>query len=85
MITYFKYTNGESFTSNGIDYSGFFNVDNGIAYTGKTKDQFSEELTSKNNFSSEFYLRKLEFDNQFDSIQRITPYFTNAFDVLNKN
>jgi hypothetical protein len=85
MITYFKYTNGESFTSNGIDYSGFFNVDNGIAYTGKAKDQFSEELTSKNNFSSEFYLKKLEFDNQFDSIQNITPYFTNAFDVLNKN
>jgi len=85
MMTYFKYTNGESFTLNGIDYSGFFNVDNGVAYTGKTKDQFSEELTSKNNFSSEFYLKKLEFDNQFDSIQRITPYFTNAFDVLNKN
>jgi hypothetical protein len=85
MITYFKYTNGESFTSNGIDYSGFFNVDNGIAYTGKAKDQFSEELTSKNNFSSEFYLKKLEFDNQFESIQNITPYFTNAFDVLNKN
>jgi hypothetical protein len=85
MITYFKYTNGESFTSNGIDYSGFFNVDNGIAYTGKTKDQFSEELVSKNNFSSEFYLKKLEFDNQFESIQNITPYFTNAFDVLNKN
>jgi len=84
-MTYFKYTNGESFTLNGIDYSGFFNVDNGIAYTGKTKDQFSEELTSKNNFSSEFYLKKLEFDNQFDSIQRITPYYTNAFDVLNKN
>lgn len=85
MITYFKYTNGESFTLNGVDYSGFFNVENGVAYTGKRKDQFSEELTSKNNFSSEFYLKKLEFDNQFDSIQDITPYFTNSFDILNKN
>jgi len=85
MIKYFKYTNGESFTSNGIDYSGFFNVENGVAYTGKTKDEFSEELTSKNNFSSEFYLKKLEFDNQFDSIQDVTPYSTNAFDILNKN
>lgn len=85
MITYFKYTNGESFTLNGVDYSGFFNVENGIAYTGKRKDQFSEELISKNNFSSEFYLKKFEFDNQFDSIQDITPYFTNSFDILNKN
>ena len=85
MITYFKYTNGESFTLNGIDYSGFFNIDGNTAYTGKVKDQFSEILTSKNNFSSEFYLKKLEFDNQFDSIQDISPYFTNAFDILNKN
>lgn len=85
MITYFKYTNGESFTLNGVEYSGFFNVQSGVAYTGKVKDEFSEELTPKNNFSSEFYLKELEFDNQFNSIEDITPYFTNSFDILNKN
>jgi hypothetical protein len=85
MTTYFKYTNSESFTLNGIDYSGFFNVQNGIAYTGKIKDDFSEELTPKNNFSSEFYLKQLEFDNQFNSIENIIPYFSNSFDILNKN
>lgn len=85
MTTYFKYTNGESFTLNGIDYSGFFNIQNAVAYTGKIKDNFSEELTPKNNFLSEFYLKQLEFDNQFNSIEKIIPYFTNSFDILNKN
>ena len=36
MISYFKYTAGESFTLNGDDYSGFFTVVNGSAYTGKS-------------------------------------------------
>lgn len=85
MITYFKYTNGESFTLNGLDYSGFFNVQDGVAYTGKIKDEFSEELASKKRFLSEFYLKKLEFDNEFNYVENITPYFSSSFDILNKN
>ncbi len=85
MIAYFKYTNGESFKLNGIDYAGFFNVENGIAYTGKKKEFNSETLTPKNNFITDFYLKKLEFDNQFDAIQDIQPYYSDSFDILNKN
>ena len=85
MISYFKYTNGEAFTLNDVDYSGFFTVVDGEAYTGKIKDINSELLSPKQNFISNFYLKKLEFDNQYNSVEKIKPYFSNSFDILNKN
>lgn len=85
MITYFKYTSGESFTLNGEDYTGFFNIQNGEAFSGKKLDTTSDKLSSKGNFMSEFYLNQMEFDNQYNNIEDITPYYPNAFDILNKN
>jgi len=85
MISYFKYTNGDAFTLNNVDYSGFFTIVDDNAYTGKLKDSNSELLTPKQNFMSNFYLKKLEFDNQYNSIESIKPYFSNSFDILNKN
>jgi len=85
MISYFKYTNGDAFTLNDVDYNGFFTIVDNNAYTGKVKTNNSELLTPKQNFISNFYLKKLEFDNQYSSIENIKPYFSNSFDILNKN
>lgn len=84
-MTYFKYTNGEAFTLNNSDYTGFFNVNDNIAYSGKIKDDFSEKLTPKNNFISNFYLKKLHFNNQVGSIREIEPFLSQTFDILNKD
>ena len=62
MITYFKYTTGESFTLNGKDYTGFFNVVENSAYTGKVRTDTSETLVPKNTMLVNCYLGKKEFD-----------------------
>ena len=62
MISYFKYTAGESFTLNGDDYSGFFTVVNGSAYTGKSITPDSRLLVSKDTLLANCYLAKKEFD-----------------------
>lgn len=84
MISYFKFTSGEAFTLNGSDYSGFFHVDNGVAHTERKRSTTSEQLTPKNTFISDFYLNKMEFDNQFNSIDEVSDINANVFDVLNK-
>jgi hypothetical protein len=84
MTSYFKFTSGEAFTLNGVDYSGFFHVEDGVAYTERNKSVTSEQLTPKNTFISDFYLNKMEFDNQFDSITEASDITANVFDVLNK-
>ena len=84
MTSYFKYTNGEAFTLNNVDYRGFFNIVDEKAYTGKNKTDLSEELSPKETYISNFYLEKMEFDNQYESIDDITPTYSNVFDVLNK-
>jgi hypothetical protein len=84
MISFFKYTSGEAFTLNGGDYTGFFNVEGGVAYTERKKSVTSEQLVPKNTFISDFYLNKMEFDNQFDSITEASNMTANVFDVLNK-
>lgn len=84
MISYFKYTSDGAFTLNGIDYAGFFNVEEGVAYTERKKSATSEILVSKNTFISDFYLNKMEFDNQFNSITEASDITANVFDVLNK-
>jgi len=84
MISFFKFSSGEAFTLNGVDYFGFFNVEDGVAYTERKKSITSEQLVPKNTFISDFYLNKMEFDNQFDSIAEVSNVTVNAFDVLNK-
>lgn len=63
MINYFKYTSGNAFTLNGVDYSGFVNINDNKPYTGRIKNSFSVELSSKDNFLSRSLLEKREFDN----------------------
>jgi hypothetical protein len=63
MINYFKYTSGNAFTLSGVDYNGFVNIDDNKPFTGRVKDSFSVELSSKDNFLSRSILDKREFDN----------------------
>jgi len=63
MINYFKYTSGNAFTLSGVDYSGFVNINDNKPFTGRVKNSFSVELSSKNNFLSRSIGEKREFDN----------------------
>ena len=62
MIDYFKYTNGDSFTLSGNDYSGLFTINDGKAYTGKSFNTSSKLLSSKDTFLANCFLNKFEFD-----------------------
>lgn len=85
MIEYYKHTTGNAFTLNGNDYYGFFHVDNdGRAYTGKRQSSDMEELVYKPTFIADFYKSRRDFDNCFASIEGLTPYNVNNFDILNK-
>ena len=63
MINYFKYTAGNAFTLDDVDYSGFVNIDDKKPLTGRVKNSFSVELSSKGNFLARSIIEKREFDN----------------------
>ena len=63
MINYFKYTAGSAFTLDDVDYSGFVNIDDNKPFTGRVKNSFSVELSSKGNFLARSIIEKREFDN----------------------
>ena len=62
MIEYFKYTPAGSFTLSGAAYTGFVNVRNGVAYSGKTFSSDSRILESTDTFFANCLLNELEFD-----------------------
>ena len=62
MIDYFKYTNGDSFTLSGYEYSGLFTIYEGRAYTGKTFNTTSKLLSGNDTFLTNCFLNKFEFD-----------------------
>tara|TARA_R110000824_G_scaffold55943_3_gene153606 strand:- start:297 stop:2180 length:1884 start_codon:yes stop_codon:yes gene_type:complete len=62
MIDYFKYTTGNAFTLSGDDYTGLFNIVDGVAYTGKSITASSKVLSSSDTFLSNCFLDKFEFD-----------------------
>ena len=62
MIEYFKFTGGDAFTLSGEDYNGFFNVKDGVPYSGRTFTSDSHALSSKDTFLSVAFLQKKEFD-----------------------
>ena len=62
MIDYFKYTTGKAFTLSGDDYTGLFNIVDGVAYTGKSITASSKVLSSSDTFLSNCFLDKFEFD-----------------------
>jgi hypothetical protein len=84
MISYYKHTQGEAFKLYDNDYIGFFNVIDGVAYTGKTKTFKSEKLIPKNTFISEIYLLKMEFDSNFDKNIKINVPITEKFEIFTK-
>jgi hypothetical protein len=69
MISYFKYTAGESFTLNGRDYTGFFNVQNGSAFVGKVPTPTAPLLDIKDTMLTNAYLAKKEFDRTAAPVQ----------------
>jgi hypothetical protein len=84
MISYYKYTDGEAFTINDSDYIGFFNVIEGKAYSGKKKTETSVELTPKQTFISEIYLRQLEFDSNHEKTVTLLSVSQEKFDIFTK-
>ena len=62
MIDYFKYTNGDSFTLSGVDYSGLFTIYEGKAFTGKNYNTSSKLLSGKDTFLTNCFYNKFEFD-----------------------
>ena len=56
MIEYFKFTGGDAFTLSGEDYNGFFNVKDGVPYSGRTFTSDSHALSSKDTFLSVAFL-----------------------------
>ena len=62
MIDFFKYTNGNAFTLSGSDFTGLFNVIDGVAWTGKSFSSTSIQLSSKDTFLANCFLAQIEFD-----------------------
>lgn len=85
MISYFKYTNGESFTLDGEDYRGVFNVIDGKAYTDDVFSSESQELQPKDNFLSELYLERAEFDRTAASAYQLETTNINPRDILTQS
>ena len=100
MISYFKYTSGESFTLSGNDYTGLFNIVNGRAFTRKSLTSRSQPLSTKGTFIGNSFLAKKEFDRTFQQVQRarvltkphISPkdiidqaFLNKNLDILNDN
>ena len=56
----FKYSTGNEFSFKGENYIGYYNVNNGVAY--KTRDRQDDILESKNNISSLIELGGEYFD-----------------------
>lgn len=83
MKSYFKHTNGESLTLNGESYTGFFHIVNNVPYTDPYCKPDSEELKWKTTFRGNLFENRMEFDNSYDNVETITPYYSNVWDVLN--
>lgn len=83
MSTYFKYTRGESFTLSGNDYTGFFTISAGKAYTNKILTDGSKLLDPKQNFFASCYLQQLEFDRVSGSTYTIQQEGAFGLDILN--
>ncbi len=84
MTSYFKYTSGEAFTLNNADYIGFFHIVDGIPYTDKSDSLEMLQLTPKSTFMSKFYLKLGSFNTIYKGIQGLYPYYSNVFDLFNK-
>jgi hypothetical protein len=80
-MNYLKYTNGESFTLNSADYSGYFRVIDDVAFSGRVG---GSELTPKNTFMSKLYLDRYDLDTTYKNIENLSNVYTNTLDILDK-
>lgn len=71
-MTYYKYTTGSAFTLNGNDYIGYFNMTNGIPYTGRSKTSSSLVLEPTRTFLAKCYMSLLHFDATTTTTRNIT-------------
>jgi hypothetical protein len=70
MIGYFKYTTGNAFTLSGDDYTGLFNIVDGVAYTGKSRTSSSKILSANDTFLANCFLNEFEFDRTTTPVDR---------------
>ena len=84
MTIYSKHTNGEAYTLNNNDYVGFFHLSGNVAYTDRYRTVDSVELTPKATFMSNVFHNNLETDTTYLNISKLTPYYSNVFDIFNK-
>ena len=85
MSNYFKYTSGESFTLNESNYTGFYNVLDGYASTGKLSSINSEYLTPKNTFLANMATTMDNLNVAYFNTPKLNAYHSNTFDIFNKN
>jgi len=80
MITnnlYYKHTIGNAFTLSGVNYTGFFNIQNdGSVWTGTNKKTTSQQLSTVDTLLSEFYVNKNHFNRS-----PIIPYSLSAINM----
>lgn len=81
-MIYTNYTNGEEFTDSGFPYIGYFTVVDGIAYSGKIKNEKSKILSPTGTFLSRFYMKEMRFGDVGSSMKNES---FNVFDILNKS
>ena len=70
MISYFKYTASNAFTLSGDNYTGVFNVVDGVAYTGNSITPSSKVLSASDTFLANCFLKKFEFDRTTSSVNK---------------
>lgn len=66
----FSYTDGNAFTLTGADFTGYFNVLSGVAFSGLTQ---TTSLCAKNNFLADTYLGEFLFDRDLGEVPEL-PY-----------
>jgi hypothetical protein len=82
-MNYFKHTNGEAFILDRFDYVGYFNITDGVAYTGKLFDKDSQMLKPKDRFITDTYMGEYEMNTTYRNTQPSVEYYANAFDIFN--
>lgn len=81
---YFKHTNGEAFTLNGVPYYGFFHILSGDAFVGRTHLESQAKLDRKDTLIADIFLRSYHFDTCFGNFQNISESAQiDTFELLN--
>lgn len=80
-MNYLKYTTGESFTLKSEDYSGYFRVIDGTAFSDRVG---GIELIPKDTFMSKLYMDQYNLDTTYKNIQNLNNIYANTLNTLDK-